>query len=82
MMTDPVTVDFLRGLVTSGPALVLKIFFVVGVVMYGFFALVVVKQASIMTESIEENVNGLVRLLSWVHFGFTVLVLIVALLFL
>lgn len=82
MLTDPAAVDFLRSLVTTGPAFILKLFFIVGVVMYGFFALVVIKQASIMTESIEENVNGLVRLLTWVHFGLTVLILIVAVLWL
>ncbi len=82
MLTDPAAVDFLRNLVVSGPALMLKLFFIVGVVMYGFFALVVIKQASIMTESIEENANGLVRLLTWVHFGLTVLVLVAAVLWL
>lgn len=82
MLTDPATTDLIRGLVTTGPALVIKIFFILGVIMYGFFALVVIKQVSIMTESVEESINGTVKLLSWVHFLLTVLVLIVAILWL
>ncbi len=81
-MTDPAVVDAIRGLVSTGPMLLVKIFFVLGVVMYGFFALVVIKQVSIMTDSIEEDINGTVKLLSRVHFLLTVLVLIVAILWL
>lgn len=82
MFSEESSIEFVRGLITSGPFLVIKAFFIVGILMYGVFAIAVVKQVSIMTESIEDDVNGVVKLLAWVHLLLTVLVLVASVIWL
>lgn len=57
----------LRGLLTITPFEVVKWFAVAGLVMYSFFAAVVIKQVGIMTETFESDVNSVVKLFAWMH---------------
>jgi hypothetical protein len=58
----------LNDLAQTGPTLILKWFMVIGLVMYCFFALVVIKQVGIMAETFESDVNGTVKTIAWLHF--------------
>ena len=46
---------------------VVKWFLVVGLLMYVAFAVVIVRQVKIMTEAVEDDVNGVISLFAWVH---------------
>lgn len=58
--------------------LVIKWFFVVGLIMYSIFAIVVVKQVSIMSESVESSVNPVIKLMSWLHLAMAALLVVAA----
>ena len=46
---------------------VVKWFVVVGLLMYAFFAVVVLRQVAVMMESVEAEANGWVKLVAWLH---------------
>jgi hypothetical protein len=52
---------------------VIKWMAVGGLVMYTGFALVLVRQAGVMAESIEDPFNGVIKLGAWLHFGLALL---------
>ncbi|OGD06165.1 hypothetical protein A3H89_02065 [Candidatus Amesbacteria bacterium RIFCSPLOWO2_02_FULL_48_11] len=68
--------EFLRGITLWG---VVKWFIVTGMVLYMVFAAVMVKQAGVMTESVESEANSLVKLLVRVHLLATVVLTVAAL---
>ncbi len=76
-MNETAGVAWLQNFLVSGPELILKGFLVVGMLMYLFFALVVMKQVAIMTETFESEVNSTVKLFAWGHFLLTVVILAV-----
>lgn len=59
-----------------------KIMFLVGFFVYVIFAFVVVRQVKLMTGVVSGLLSGLLQLLSWLLFLFSIFVFIVALLFL
>lgn len=61
---------------------VLKIFFIVGLLVYLIFALVVVRQVRIMNETLDVGFEGVLSLLSYLHLFFAIGVLAFALLIL
>jgi hypothetical protein len=71
-------IDQINSLITDGPMVLIKWFFVIGLAMYAFFSLVVTRQVKIMTQSIESEVNIAVKLFGWVHFLLSVLLVIAA----
>jgi hypothetical protein len=68
LVNEPVGIKILQDLAQTGPALALKWFMVVGLLMYSFFALVVIKQVGIMAETFESDANGAVKTIAWLHF--------------
>lgn len=46
---------------------VVKWMTVAGLVMYTAFAVVIVRQVGVMTEAVEDDVNGIISLFAWVH---------------
>lgn len=58
--------------------LIIKWFFVIGLVMYTIFAIVVVKQVSVMSESVESSVNPVIKLFSWLHLAMAILLVVAA----
>ena len=59
--------------------LIVKIFFVIGILVYDVFALVLVKQIRIMTETLEVGFETPLRLLGYLHLAFALAVLVFAL---
>lgn len=59
--------------------LVAKIFVIIVLVLYCIFALVVVKQVQLMTDTIDTGSEFSIKLLSFAHLAFAAIVLIVAL---
>ncbi|KKU02669.1 MAG: hypothetical protein UX99_C0012G0013 [Candidatus Amesbacteria bacterium GW2011_GWB1_47_26] len=57
---------------------VVKWFLVVGLLMYVAFAVVIVRQVKIMTEAVEDDVNGVISLFAWVHLLLAVALVILA----
>ena len=57
---------------------IVKWFVVAGLLMYVFFAIVVVRQTMVMTETVEGEVNWLVKLLGWLHLGIAILLVVLA----
>jgi hypothetical protein len=58
---------------------VIKWFLVVGLLMYLAFAVVIIRQVSVMSEAIPTDPhNALVKIFAWAHLGMTILLLIVA----
>jgi hypothetical protein len=78
MGNEPAGVKLLRDLSQTGPAVVLKWFLVAGLFIYMLFALVVVKQAAVMAETFESEVNSSVKTFAWIHLIFTVFLMIAA----
>ena len=74
--------SLMGSLVRGGPWVFVKIMFIVGLFVYLMFGLIIVKQAQIMNETIEARYNGLVRSGAWLHFGLTLFVLVIAIIFL
>ena len=75
-------VNQISSLITSGPGVLIKWFFIIGLVMYAFFALVVTRQVKIMTTTIESDVNFAVKMFAWVHFLLTILLIVAAIMLL
>lgn len=59
---------------------VAKWMLVVGLGMYCLFALVIIKQVSIMSETYEASANSVVKLFAWVHFLMSLLLIIAVIL--
>lgn len=57
---------------------IIKWFFVVGLIMYAIFAVVVIKQVSVMSETVESSVNSVMKLFSWLHLAMAVLLVVAA----
>lgn len=68
----------INNLILTGPGVVAKWFFVIGLLMYTFFALVVTQQVKLMTRTIESDVNIVVKLFAWVHLILSILLVIAA----
>lgn len=61
---------------------VVKGFFVVGLGVYFLFAIVILRQAMVMSETIEAKYNWLVKIFAWTHLVLTGLVLWLVVVFL
>ena len=59
-----------------------KLFVLVGLLLYLAFAVVVIRQVQLMTRTITGELDGKIRVVAWVHFGFAVGIFLLALLFL
>lgn len=59
-----------------------KILFLVAIVVYIIFALVVVRQVGLMTDTLEVGFERPVRIIAWVHLFFAMGILILAILIL
>ena len=75
---EPVGIKILNDLVHTGPTMAVKWFMVIGLVMYSFFAIVVIKQVGIMAETFESEVNGTVKTVAWIHFFIAVSLAVIA----
>lgn len=56
-----------------------KLFFLFGILIYIVFALVVVRQVSLMTSTVEAPLSASLRVLSWAHLAFAVFVFLLSL---
>lgn len=74
----PAGFAWVENFVIVGPELILKGFLIVGLLMYTFFALVVLKQVGIMTETFESDVNPAVKTFAWIHLLLALFLLFVA----
>jgi len=59
--------------------LIAKIFVLFGLVIYFVFALVVVRQVQLMTETLEVGFETQLKILSYLHLAFAILVFLAAL---
>lgn len=57
---------------------IVKIFFIIGLLVYNIFALVVLKQANIMTETISMGFELPIKLLAILHLIFAISILLFA----
>lgn len=57
---------------------IVKWFLVVGLVMYTAFAIIIVKQVSVMSEAIEDGFNGLISVFAWVHLAVAIFLTVLA----
>lgn len=69
-------------LLGASPWLLAKIGIVVILGMYLIFALIVVRQVKLMTDTLQLGFEGFVRMLGYIHFAFAVFVLLAALIIL
>ena len=58
---------------------VAKIFVLFALGLYIIFALVVIKQVSLMTKTVEVGLEGFIKLIAWAHLIFAVVVFFIAL---
>lgn len=61
---------------------IVKIFFLVGILVYVVFAAVVVRQVHLMTETLEVGFETPIRILAWLHLGVALGTLFLAVVFL
>lgn len=52
--------------------------FVAGLVMYVAFSVVIVKQVGVMTEAIEDDMNGIIALFAWAHLILAIALVVLA----
>lgn len=62
--------------------LIVKIFFVIGLIVYLVFALVVLKQTNLMTSTIAMGFDLPIKSLAWLHLIFAIGILLLALIIL
>ena len=67
--------NFLQNITLFG---VVKWMAVGGLLMYAVFAVVIVKQVGVMTEAMEDDINGIISLFAWVHLLLAVALVIMA----
>lgn len=60
--------------------LIVKIAAIAGLVIYNIFAFIVIKQVNLMTQTLEVDLEGMVRGIAVAHFIFSLCVLIFAIL--
>lgn len=58
---------------------VVKWMMVVGLVMYTAFAAIIVRQTGIMSEAIESELNGPIKIFAWAHLLMALLLIVIAL---
>ncbi len=68
----------MAGLTTITVYDVVKWFAVVGLVMYTAFAVVIIRQVKIMSESIEDSFNSLIIVFAWAHLIIAIFLTIVS----
>jgi hypothetical protein len=69
----------LIGTASSGSVwLGVKAALVIGLILYNIFALVVIKQVKNMTDTLEVGFEGVIILISWLHFIFALGTLVAA----
>jgi hypothetical protein len=78
LASETAGLKLIRDLVETGPNLAIKWFMVVGLVMYCLFAVVVIKQVGIMSETFESNANGTVKTIAWLHLGLALILTLIA----
>lgn len=59
---------------------VVKWLAVVGLLLYIAFAVVIIRQVRVMSEAIDAPLNPLVRILTWLHLGLAILLVVVTIL--
>lgn len=57
---------------------IVKWMFVAGLVMYVAFSVVIVKQVGVMTEAIEDDMNGIIALFAWAHLILAIALVVLA----
>lgn len=57
---------------------IVKAFLVVGLIMYTAFAFVITRQVKVMSDSLEDEFNGLIILFAWVHLLIAIFLVLVA----
>ena len=75
MNNDLRFMNFLQNITLFG---VVKWMAVGGLLMYAVFAVVIVKQVGVMTEAMEDDINGIISLFAWVHLLLAVALVIMA----
>lgn len=78
MMPGDSLTNFIFGLTVFD---VIKWFLAFGLVMYMGFAVVIIRQVSVMSEALPHDpYNGLIKLFGWAHLLMTVLIFVVTIL--
>ncbi len=62
----------------STPFLIVKIAAIFGLAIYNIFAFIVIRQVSLMTQTLEVDLEGVIKVVSVLHFIFALCVLIFA----
>jgi hypothetical protein len=75
---QPLGMVWLNNLAANGPWPIVKIFMVIGLVMYTLFAVAMLKQVGVMTETFESEVNSGVKTLAWIHLLISIFLVLVA----
>ena len=76
MLSDLNAFNQMAGIDSLGFAwMIVKWMVAFGIVIYTVFAAVVIKQVSIMAETVEDPANGIVRLFAWAHLVLSVVIL-------
>lgn len=66
--------DFIFGLTVW---VIIKWFLVVGLLMYLAFAAVIIRQVGVMSESIQDPLNPLIKLFAWTHLVLTIILIVI-----
>lgn len=62
----------ITNIINYGPEIAIKWMTVIGLVMYAIFALVILRQTAIMTETIDSDMNVVVKLFAWMHLAMAI----------
>ena len=73
-------IQFLAGNYQAfSPLILFKILFLGVFLFYGAFAVIVVRQVSLMTRTLNNEVEVLLKLVAWIHLGVVVMIFLLGL---
>lgn len=71
--------ETLQAVININIWLVVKIFVLLALLFYMVFSYLIVRETSLMIKTVKADFNLPIKIISWIHFGFSVLVFILAL---
>lgn len=74
-------IQFLTSL-TFNPWIFVKLLFLIGLLIYLAFAVIVVRQVNLMTQTLNGTFEASLKLISWIHLGVTISIFLLALIIL
>lgn len=68
----------ISGTFDDGVLNLLKVLVLLGLLFYIFFAVLIIRQTSLMTRTVQGKLDRVIRIMSWAHFTFAVFIFVLS----